>query len=286
MFERISRSIELVKTSWRILMEDKKLLVFPVLSGIVMLIVIATFFSAFFLPLIFSKDAIPFTTNPVIDIIFLFLFYLVSYFVVIFFNVGLISCVNAKLQGNDMTIGEGLSAAGKHLGSILAWAIIAATVGLILRLIEERVGFLGQIAAGLVGGIWSLVTMFVVPVLIFEEKGVFDAMKGSLGLFRKTWGESVVGSLSIGFVFFAIGIVGFLLVLATLLLSNALVLLAAIALFIVLIAILSILASAMQGIFVVALYTYAKTGQVPSAFTRELVERAFTPKGQTFGGNI
>ncbi len=282
MFERISRSIELVKTSWRILMEDKKLLVFPLLSGIFTLIVIATFI----LPLIFSEGALSLATNSVTGIILLFLFYLVSYFVVIFFNVGLISCVNAKLHGKDMTIGEGLSAAGKHLGSILAWAIIAATVGLILRLIEDRVGFLGQIAAGLVGGIWSLVTMFVVPVLIFEEKGVFDAMKGSLGLFRKTWGESVVGSLSIGFVFFAVGIVGFLLVLATMMLNNALVFFAAIALFIVLIAILSILASAMQGIFVVALYTYAKTGQVPSAFNRELVERAFTPKGQKFGGNI
>ena len=128
--------------------------------------------------------------------------------------------------------------------------------------------------------------MFVVPVLIFEEKGVVDAMKGSLGLFRKTWGESVVGSLSIGFVFFAVGIVGFLLVLATLMLHNTLVFFAAIALFIVLVAILSILASAMQGIFVVALYTYAKTGQVPSSFNRELVEGAFTPKGQMFGGNI
>jgi len=287
MFERISRSIELVKTSWRILMEDKKLLVFPLLSGIVTLIIIATFI----LPLIFSEGALSLATNSVTGIILLFLFYLVSYFVVIFFNVGLISCVNAKLHGKDMTIGEGLSAAGKHLGSILAWAIIAATVGLILRLIEERVGFLGQIAAGLVGGIWSIATMFVVPVLIFEEKGVFDAMKGSLGLFKKTWGESVVGSLSIGFVFFAIGIVaviivGFLFMLATMMLQNALVFFAAIALFIVLIAILCILASAMQGIFVVVLYTYAKTGQVPSAFNRELVEKAFTPKGQKFGGNI
>jgi len=282
MFERISRSIELVKTSWGILMEDKKLLVFPILSGIVTLIVIATFI----LPLIFSKGALSLATNSVTGIIFLFLFYLVSYFVVIFFNVGLISCVNAKLHGSSMTIGEGLSAAGRHLGSILAWAIIAATVGLILRLIEDRAGFLGQIAAGLVGGIWSLVTLFVVPVLVFEEKGVFDAMKGSLGLFKKTWGESVVGSLSIGFVFFAIGIVGFLLVLATMMLHNTLVFFAAVALFIVLVAILAILASAMQGIFVVALYTYAKTGQVPTAFNRELVEGAFTPKVQKFGGNI
>ena len=282
MFESISRSIELVKASWGILMEDKKLLAFPVMSGIVTLLVIATFI----LPLIFSQGALSLATNTVTGIVLLFLFYVVSYFVVIFFNVGLISCVNARLHGQSMSVGEGLSAAARHVGSILVWAIIAATVGLILRLIEERVGFLGQIAAGLVGGIWTLVTMFVVPVLVFEEKGVFEAMKESLGLFKKTWGESVVGSLSIGLVFFAIGIVAFVLVLATLMLGNPLVFLAAGALFIVLIAILAILASAMQGIFVVALYTYAKTGQVPSVFNRELVEGAFKPKTRTFGGNI
>ncbi|MCX6689002.1 MAG: DUF6159 family protein, partial [Methanoregula sp.] len=135
-------------------------------------------------------------------------------------------------------------------------------------------------------GIWTLVTMFVVPVLIFEEKGVFEAMKESLGLFKKTWGESVVGSLSIGLVFFAIGIVAFVLVFATLFLGNPIIFLAAGALFIVLIAILAILASAMQGIFVVALYTYAKTGQVPSVFNRELVAGAFAPKTGMFGGNI
>ena len=280
MFERISRSVELVKVSWGILMEDKKLLAFPVMSGIVTLLVIATFI----LPLIFTNGMLE--TNTIAGIVILFLFYVVSYFVVIFFNVGLISCVNARLHGQSMSVGEGLSAAARHVGSILVWAIIAATVGLILRLIEERVGFLGQIAAGLVGGIWTLVTMFVVPVLVFEEKGVFEAMKESLGLFKKTWGESVVGSLSIGLVFFAIGIVAFVLVFATLFLGNPIIFLAAGALFIVLIAILAILASAMQGIFVVALYTYAKTGQVPSVFKRELVERAFTPKGQKFGGNI
>ncbi len=282
MFERISRSIELVKASWGILMEDKKLLTFPILSGIVTLIVIATFI----LPLIFTNGALSLATNTITGIILVFVFYVVSYFVVIFFNVGLISCVNARLHGKSMTVGEGLSAATRHLGSIIAWAIIAATVGLILRMIEDRAGFLGQIAAGLVGGIWSLVTMFVVPVLIFEEKGVVDAMKGSLALFRKTWGESVVGSLSIGLIFFAIGIVGFVLVLGTMMLHNTIIFFAALALFIILVAILAILASAMQGIFIVALYTYAKTGQVPSVFNRELVEGAFRPRTGTFGGNI
>jgi len=50
MFESIGRSIELVKTSWSILMENKKLLVFPVLSGLVTMVVILTFTLPPFLP--------------------------------------------------------------------------------------------------------------------------------------------------------------------------------------------------------------------------------------------
>jgi len=285
MIERIMRSFELVKASWRILMEDKKLLAFPILSGIVTLLVIATFV----VPLFISTGAYSFATNSVAGIVLLFLFYVVSYFVVIFFNVALISCVQAKLNGKDMSVGEGLSAAGRHLGSIFVWAVIAATVGLILHMIEDRAGFLGQIAAAFVGGVWSLVTLFVVPVLAFEEKGVVDAMKESLSLFKKTWGESVVGTISISLVFAAVGIVGFLLLMATLFLGNATLFLAALVLFIVLIAVLAILSSAMQGIFTVALYTYAKTGTAPGLFPPGTVEGAFAASAtrQQFGpGNI
>lgn len=283
MFESISRSFELVRTSWKILMQDKKLLAFPVLSGIVTLLVIATFI----LPLIITGESSLLSTHSLTGIILLFVFYLVSYFVVIFFNVGLISCVHAQLQGKSMSVGEGLSVVTRHIGAVLTWALIAATVGLILRAIEDRAGFLGQIAAGIVGGAWSLVTMFVVPVLVFEDKDAFSAIHESLGLFKKTWGESVVGSVSISLVFVAIGIAGFLLTMATLMLDNPMIFFAALALFIVLVAILSILSSAMQGIFVVALYTYAKTGQLPAAFSRDLVEGAFTPASSLqSGGNI
>ena len=190
MFESIGRSLALVKTSWDILMDDKKLLVFPLLSGIVSLIVILTFA----LPLLLTGSFMSKTgLGPVVFYGLLFVFYAVSYFVVIFFNTALITCVNAKLNGKEATINDGLSNAMRHFGSILAWALISATVGLILHLLEERAGFVGQIVASLIGGAWGLVTFFVVPVLILEDKGVVDSMKDSVALIKKTWGESIVG---------------------------------------------------------------------------------------------
>lgn len=283
-FDKIGTSIELAKASWGILMDDKKLLLFPVLSGIITLLVVISFI----LPIILTGSGLALTTmGPVTSLVVLFLFYLVSYFVVIFFNVGLISCVHARLQGQKMTVSEGLGNAVRHLTSIFLWAVIAATVGLILRMIEDRAGLVGQIATAFIGGMWTLVTLFVLPVMIFEEKGVGTSIRESFSLFKKTWGESAIGSLSIAIVFMAVGAVGVLLLIAAFFSGNAILIMAGIALFVILIAVLSVLYSAMQGIFMVTLYTYAKTGTVPSAFRKDLIEGAFAPRQQFMGpGNI
>jgi hypothetical protein len=234
--------------------------------------------ATFILPLIlaeFVQSAIPGGTVFFYGI--LVAFYFVSYFVVIFFNTALISCVNARLQGKDMSVGEGLSNAARHLPSILAWALVSATVGIILHLVQRRGGFIGRVVAALVGGIWSLVTFFVVPILILEDKGVVDSVKESVSLMKRTWGESIVGSGSIMLIFIAIGIVGLLFVFATLLVGSMIVFGSAVVLFILLVVVLAIVASAMQGIFVTALYTYARTGTVPAAFNQDLIQNAFIP---------
>jgi hypothetical protein len=272
MFESIGRSFELVRTSWNVLMDDKKLLVFPVLSGIVTILVILSFV----LPLFISGAFV--SSGSIFSIVYLFLFYVASYFVVIFFNTALISCVNAKLNGKDMSVGEGLSNSAKHLPAIIGWAVLSATVGLILHLLQERAGFIGDIVLALIGGVWSLVTYFVVPVLILEDKGVLDSLKESVGLIKKTWGESIVGSGGMAVVFVAIGVLAALAVLATMLLGNAMIFGAALVLFVVFIVVLAVVYSAMQGIFVTALYAYAKTGTVPTAFNKDLIQNAFLPK--------
>jgi len=273
MFESIGRSFELFRTSWSILMADKKLLVFPLLSGMVSLIVLATFL----IPLLIGQFL-----GAVVFYIALFAFYLVSYFVVIFFNTALISCVNARLQGKEMSVGEGLSNALGHFIPILGWALVSATVGVILHALRERAGVLGQIAAALVGGAWGLVTFFVVPVLVLEDKGVIDAVKESTSLIKRTWGESIIGAGSITLVFFLIVFAGIIATVAAIILAAMLnlggVILLIVGLAIVAGIILAVIAFAMQGIYVTALYTYAKTGTVPPAFRQDLIQNAFVQK--------
>jgi len=263
-------------------MADKKLLVFPVLSGFVTIAVILTFV----LPLLVTGAFMSMSAlGPVYYYGLLFVFYAVSYFVVIFFNTALISCVNARLNGKEMTIKEGLFNSGRHLPAIIGWALLSATIGLVLNLLQERAGFIGDIIISIVGGVWSLVTFFVVPVLILEDKGVFDSLKESVDLIKKTWGESIVGTAGMAVVFVIIGVIAGLGVLTTMVLGNAIVFGAALALFLMFIVLLAVIYSAMQGIFVTALYTYAKTGSVPSAFNADLIRNAFAPK-QPGTGNI
>lgn len=277
------RSFQLVTRSWKVLMQDKEILLFPVFSCIAFIIVLISFLTPVILLNLFVQGEM----GAIFGICLLFLFYLVSYCIVIFFNTALITCANIRLSGGDPTLSDGISNAVRHGKAIFAWALIAATVGLILQVIAEKTGIAGQIVTGLIGAAWSLVTFFVVPVLIFEDTGVVDAMKGSVALFRKTWGETMVGSGSVFLIFFALGIACAVPLGLVILTASWAFLIPVLILTLVIWFILGVIASAMQGVFVTALYRYAKTGDIPGAFGEDLVKNAFKAKIPGFRpGNI
>lgn len=268
-----SRSWQLIRETWRVLSKDKELIVFPVISGLAVLVIIASFI----LPLLFS-GLFSGAVTPVVWLVLLFLFYFVSYFIVIFFNCGLVAAAYIRLNGGDPSIGDGLHHAAGHAGQIFLWAGISATVGIILSAIRNRGGIAGSLAAGIAGTAWSLVTFFVIPVIIFEEKGVFTAIKDSTSLFKKTWGENIIGSIGIGFVMLPV-ILAFFAVFAAIITGSSLVVPLAI-LLVILIGVCGVVYSALRGIFVTALYIYARTGTVPEAFSGNLIQGAFREKEQ------
>ena len=91
---------------------------------------------------------------------------------------------------------------------LLPWAVLSATVSLVLRAIEERAGIVGRIVGSLVGLAWSLVTFLVLPVLVIEQLGPIDAVKRSAELFKQTWGENMIANAGIGLVALFATIVG------------------------------------------------------------------------------
>jgi hypothetical protein len=272
MFESISRSFTLVGESWEVLKKDREILLFPFLSGIALVLLVISFI----VPVFFTSVSVRW--SPLL-VVWLFLFYFLAYFVIIFFNTGLVTCAKIRLTGGDPTFRDGISNAVRHLPAILVWAAISATVGLILRLLSDRSGLIGKIIVGIIGVMWSLITYFVIPVLVFEEKGVIGSIKASASYFRKTWGETVVGQVSIGLIFFLALIAGLVPVFLSLLSGNPALFLAVLAVFIIYALVILIISSALQGIFSTALYIFASTGTVPKAFTPELVANAFAPRG-------
>ena len=164
---------------------------------------------------------------------------------------------------------DGLHIAVQRLRTILGYALIAATVGVILSAIRER-GGLGQIASSLLGFAWNLATFLVVPVLVVEEVSPIDALKRSANLLKKTWGEQIVGNLSIGLVFLLIGIIVILIgapviALAIATCSIAFTLLVVL-LFILYLVTMRLLGSMLSGIYSVEICLYAVDGETGSFF--------------------
>ena len=199
MFERFSRSWGLIKASAGVLAQDKELLVFPLLSAICALVVAA----AFVLPALGlgALDGLGNGGVPLATYLLAFLFYLAQYFVIFFFNSALVGAAMIRLDGGDPTLRDGLHiAAGKAL-PILGYAAIAATVGMVLRALQERSGLIGKLVSGALGVAWTLASFLVVPVLVTRDIGPIDAVKESAQLLKKTWGENLIGQGGVGLVF-------------------------------------------------------------------------------------
>jgi uncharacterized protein DUF6159 len=280
MFERFSRSWSLVKASGGVLRANKSLMVFPVLSAICTLIVAATFLvPAFAGGMIEYHDRGHMTPG---EAMFLFVFYVVQYFVIIFFNAALVGAVLIHLRGGQPTVGDGLRAAMARLPAILGYAVISATVGMVLRAIQERAGWIGRWVAGLLGVAWTLATFLVVPMLVNEQIGAFDAVKRSAQLLKRTWGENLIGNAGIGLAF---GLVTMLVVLGGVGLvflalasqSTAIVMLV-VALCVMAVLTLAVIQSALHGIYAAAVYRYAEEGEGGAGFDKALVADAFKIK--------
>lgn len=290
MFDRIGSGWELLKQSWSVLRQDKELVIFPILSGIACIAVLATFA----LPLMVQPDLFGqiFGDNkdprqmPIEQQLLLygllFVYYFVNYFVIVFFNTALVSCAIIRFRGENPTVGDGLRMACARLPQILAWAALAATVGVLLKALEDRLSFLGKFVVGLLGMAWTIVTYFVVPILAVEKLGPFAAVKRSVTLLKRTWGEALVGGFSLGLINLLLCLPGFIVIVAGLAAAAAaqsiVLAVAAVAIGLLWIIAVGIVTSTLQQVFLAGVYIYAAEGVVPNGFAEDSLRSAFRRK--------
>jgi len=288
---KLTRSWSLTKQSWAVLAEDKRLLLFPVVSGALTILVCASFLvPAVMLNMhdkapagevhghqtLIQKLGIP-------GLLGTFACYFVVNFVTVYFNVALMACVFKRFDGQKAGPMEGIAFANTKLAKIAGWAALNATVGTVIQALKERVGFLARLVLGGAGLAWQIATFFVVPVMIVENVGPIDAVKRSTSVLQKTWGESLVSQTGVSFVLFLLALaIGGLILLPCIALGIALGtwIIPAVGIAVGIIAWLALIAvgSAMKTVLVAACYRFAQTGVCPGMFDAAVVEGAFAVK--------
>ena len=287
--EKIRRSWALVKSSWSVLKADKELALFPIVSGICVAMAIAVIAGGFLL--VTGEGAREVADRfdegsnqswSVGDLVTLFIIYFVTVLIATFFNAALIGATLIRLRGGDPTFRDGLRMASGRIGSILGYSAIAATVGVVLQLIRSKSNAVGDLAAGVLGIAWGVATFLVVPVLVAEDVGPADAIKRSGSLLKKTWGEQVVGNVSLGLIGFlasaVVAAIGLGLIWLATSIGSTVAIGGAITVLVILVAIVAVIFSALNAIYKAAVYEYAADGIASGAFGQDAMRHAFHQK--------
>ncbi len=277
----IFRSWELLGQSLAVLKSDKEMLWLPVLSAIFCLAATITIFGS---GLLIVMPPGPFPHDPAQQKLlwqqmapFLFLFYCVTYSITIYFNVALVSIASNRLAGGQATLSDGLQLAWERKWSIVQWALLSATVGMLLQMLERRLKFLARFVIRMIGVAWTLASFFVIPLLAAEDMGPVEALSKSAHIFRKTWGTEVAGGFSFGLLFSLLAMPAALLPMMGARFGPVAMLMGA-AVMVIYWLLLGVINSAARGVFVAALYRYANDEKVSVGFSRSDLSGAWEPK--------
>ncbi len=269
----LSKTWTLAKSSWSVIKLDRELLVLPILNAVSSLV----FFG--FIWVLANSAGVDFTnqnsdgSGPAILLAVLAVFGLSI--INVYFQGALVCGAHQRFTGGDPTISSALKGAASKLHRLIPWAILTATVGIILRAFQNREGMMGRIVASLLDTAWKVLTFLVVPAVMFEDLGPIEGVKRSSSLFKKTWGENLTASVGFGLLGLIAAIPAIALIAVGV--SNGFWLL--IVLGVLLIVALVVVLTALTAVFQTALYLYAVNGEAPKGFEIAEITTSFGHKG-------
>ena len=192
-FNRLSNGWQISMNSFKVLKENQQLIIFPILSGLSLLMILGSFVVITLAGAGWDVSNIS-KPNTLENYAWIFLYYFINYFIV-YFNTALIHCTTLYFKGEEATIRKGLDFSFSRIGAIFSWALFAGTVGAILKIVQDNLGSVGKIITGIIGVVWSVATFFVVPIIAYENLGPIGAFKRSVQLMKEKWGESLAALL-------------------------------------------------------------------------------------------
>lgn len=277
-FDRLSTGWRLGKQSLSIVWKDKTLAVFPLLSAIATIIAMAGFYFGIG-PEEFERVMAATEGGESLDDVSPLSYalalgaYFTAAFITIFFNVALVGCAHISIEHRDSKLKDGFAVAMAHLPSILIWALVSGSVGLLISAIERN-GRAGQIVRSLLGAAWAVITYFVIPVMVLERTSVITAIGRSTKIMAASWGENIGARFGLGWIFFLLNLPTIALVFLGFIGGPAL------AVILIPIAVIygictTVLSQAAKSVLTVVLYKFATDKTVADGFDPNDIQNSF-----------
>jgi len=267
--KRIKAGWQLTKKSWRVLQDSPGLVKFPLIGGLVALLIAIVVIGPG-LYLLEEDSTVP---GAILIAVGTYLAAFVTYY----FAVGLAHNADRQMHGESPSFGDGMALASSRMGAVAGWAFVATVVMTIIRAIQERFGVAGAIIGGLAGAAWGLLTFLAVPVIALEGTGPIATIKRCASLIKSRWGEQITGTIAIGGIVFLLGFLPSVLLIgagvaiwATSGVGGAIL----VAFGVVILVIAMLVQQSLATIFGVALYRYVAGQEAVGGFTEEELQSA------------
>lgn len=281
-----SRSWNLTKLSFEVIKQDSEMLLFPLIGGISSIV----YAVALIYPTIVVNIVRETTSGAgevalnMVDFAILFAAYMGLAFIATFFNVCVVYTTKTRFEGGDATFMDSLKFALSRLHLIFMWSVLSATVGILLHSLDraaERAGALGGLFLGILrsilGAAWSILTIFVVPAMVYRDLGPIQAIKSSTQTLRQTWGESLVRHYGLGLMQFLFILLGVAITVAMAVGLSALgatgYIITGVFALVYFVAVVLVFNVA-NAVFNTALYAWANTGEAPASFDQATLRGA------------
>ena len=258
------------KLSMSVVKKDPELMVYMFISGFLSLLAMIGMSVPQYLEQAWAVDAEGQMTPMYMG--FVFLGYMTISIVVTFWNSAIVANSHIRLTGGDPKFMDGVSAAMSKLHIIILWGLIAGTVGLLLKILNQAArdqkgggAILAIILAFIGAAVWWMMTFFMIPHMIIEGQGLGESLESSKKMFRNSWGENITSGLGIGLIgFFFMAVVvlvtiGIMIVLGPLWFVG-------LAFGVIGIAVTLAWMNAAEQVAVTALYLYSKNGEMPQIY--------------------
>jgi hypothetical protein len=265
----VSTTSIMLKASYRVLREHKRLLVFPTLSIAAEAVVIASFA----VPYVVAKHgsfADVTRLTPTADVL-LAICALVATTVSLFFNAALFLATADAMDHGEVSVKTALRRAARRLPTIFAWAVASCTVSLIVRVVDRRV----PIVSLVLNIAWSCVSYLALPVMIFEDIGVQKGVRRSVAVFKNTWREQAVGTVRLTGLALLVAIPALFVFVVGIGTVNGPDIILSIAICVLWLGLCALVVSCMTGVYRVAVYRFAATGVTPEHFSALDLGQAF-----------